>query len=56
MLAELIANNIQKAETNNWYPGQVSKLARYTLLDLIEHQPSLPFEPAVGQVSQAQLI
>ncbi|MBU1347545.1 MAG: DNA cytosine methyltransferase [Alphaproteobacteria bacterium] len=36
LLAELIANHLLKAESNKWYPGSVSKLARYTLLDLDE--------------------
>ena len=34
MLAELIANNIMKAESNGWYPGEVPKLAAYSLIDL----------------------
>jgi DNA (cytosine-5)-methyltransferase 1 len=34
LLAELIANNLLKAESNSWFPGKVSKLARYTLLDV----------------------
>jgi len=33
LLAELIANNILKAESNGWFPGDVPKLAKYTLLD-----------------------
>lgn len=34
LLAELIANNLLKAESAGWFPGKVPKLARYTLLDL----------------------
>jgi DNA (cytosine-5)-methyltransferase 1 len=34
MLAELIANNLLKAESNHWLPGQVPRLARYSLLDI----------------------
>jgi DNA (cytosine-5)-methyltransferase 1 len=42
MLAELIANNILKAESNGWFPGTVPKLARYSLVDLGEVQAVLP--------------
>ena len=38
LLAELIANNLIKAESNGWFPGTVPKLARYTLLDLREEE------------------
>lgn len=34
LLAELIANNIVKAENNEWFPGAVPKLARYSLIDI----------------------
>ncbi len=34
MVAELIANNIIKAERNNWRRGAVPKLAQYSLLEL----------------------
>lgn len=34
LLAELIANNLLKAESNGWVPGAVPKLAQYSLLDL----------------------
>ena len=34
LLAELIANNILKAESNGWFPGAVPKLARYSLVDV----------------------
>lgn len=34
LLAELIANNILKAESNDWYPESVPKLAKYSLLEL----------------------
>lgn len=48
MLAELIANNLLKAESNGWLPGTVPKLARYSLIeidDLQEHPPP-SVEPA----------
>lgn len=35
LLAELIANNIRKAERNVWYPGRVPASAYYAL---IEHE------------------
>jgi len=38
LLAELIANNLLKAESAGWYPGAVPKLARYTLLDIPEDE------------------
>jgi DNA (cytosine-5)-methyltransferase 1 len=34
LLAELIAVNIKKAETNNWYPGNVPRSASYALVDI----------------------
>jgi DNA (cytosine-5)-methyltransferase 1 len=43
-LAELLANNIVKAESNAWFPGSVPKLARYSLLDIDEQQEELPFD------------
>lgn len=43
LLAELIANNILKAESNGWFPGSVPKLARYSLLDIEDaEQAQLP--------------
>ncbi len=36
LLAELIANNILKAESNGWFPGEVPKLAKYSLIDVDE--------------------
>ncbi len=33
MLAEILANNIKKAEINNWYPNEVSASAWYSLLE-----------------------
>lgn len=42
LLAELIANNLIKAESNGWMPGEVPKLARYSLVDLQELQVALP--------------
>ncbi|HEY3140174.1 MAG TPA: DNA cytosine methyltransferase, partial [Acidimicrobiales bacterium] len=44
LLAELIANNLLKAESNGWAPGAVPKLARYSLLDLEDRQEELPLE------------
>lgn len=44
LLAELIANNLIKAESNGWVPGSVPKLARYSLVDLMEAQAELPLE------------
>lgn len=47
MLAELIANNLLKAESNGWMPGMVPKLARYSLIEIEEKQDALqsPIEP-----------
>jgi DNA (cytosine-5)-methyltransferase 1 len=42
LLAELIANNLRKAESNGWVPGAVPKLARYSILDLEERTEELP--------------
>jgi DNA (cytosine-5)-methyltransferase 1 len=33
LVAEMIGNNIQKAEKNGWFPGKVPTSAYYTLLD-----------------------
>ncbi len=33
LLAELIANNLIKAEKNNWFPGKVPKSAYYSLIE-----------------------
>jgi DNA (cytosine-5)-methyltransferase 1 len=44
LLAELIANNLIKAESNGWIPGAVPKLARYSLVDLVEVQAQLPLK------------
>lgn len=33
LLAELIANNMLKAESNGWVPGAVPKLAQYSLIE-----------------------
>jgi DNA (cytosine-5)-methyltransferase 1 len=33
MLAELIANNIRKAERNKWMPGKVPSSAKYSLIE-----------------------
>ena len=41
LLAELIANNLLKAESNGWMPGRVPKLAQYSLLDAAEPAESL---------------
>jgi DNA (cytosine-5)-methyltransferase 1 len=45
LLAEILACNLVKAESNGWYPGRVPKLARYSLLDIDEElQTQLPLE------------
>lgn len=36
LLAEVIANNIKKAEVNGWYPGKVAKSAYYALVEHLE--------------------
>jgi len=36
LLAQLIANNLVKAERNDWYPGRVPKSALYALVELEE--------------------
>jgi DNA (cytosine-5)-methyltransferase 1 len=33
LLAELVANNIRKAEANKWYPGEVPRSAYYALVE-----------------------
>jgi len=43
LLAELIANNLMRAESGGWVPGAVPKLARYSLLELQQPQEELPF-------------
>lgn len=48
LLAELIANNILKAESNGWFPGSVPKLARYSLLDIDEPEPVQEELPLAG--------
>lgn len=51
LLAELIANNLLKAESNGWLPGSIPKLARYSLVDVNEmgggHEP-FPHEEGNG--------
>ena len=42
LLAELLANNIVKAESNGWYPGSLPKLARYSLVEVTQGQLELP--------------
>ena len=41
-LAELIGNNLIKAERNGWFPGRLPKLALYSLIDVREHQTEFP--------------
>jgi DNA (cytosine-5)-methyltransferase 1 len=41
LLAELIANNLVKAQSNRWTAASVPKLAAYTLLDLGQGQAEL---------------
>lgn len=48
LLAEILANNIKKAEVNNWYPNQVPPSAWYALVEKPQvKQPTneLIFEP-----------
>lgn len=42
MLAELLANNLMRAESGGWTPDAVPKLARYSLLELDQVQEELP--------------
>ena len=42
LLAESIANNIQKAEKNNWFPGEVPPSAYYALIEDYE-AAKIPF-------------
>ncbi len=45
LLAELIANNIRKAEVNEWYPGKVPASAYYALVEKAsDSQLSLKYE------------
>jgi DNA (cytosine-5)-methyltransferase 1 len=50
MLAELIANNIRKAEKNGWFPGKVPPSAYYALVEKEEPNPPLnaPKELSMG--------
>jgi len=41
LLAEIIANNIRKAELNDWYPGKVPASAYYSLVERYETDPPL---------------
>lgn len=41
LLAELIANNILKAESSGWYPGRMPKLAAYSLVDIGHREMSM---------------
>ena len=34
MLSGLIGSNMLRAESNKWFPGEVPKLARYSLVEL----------------------
>lgn len=46
LLAELIANNLMKAESNGWFPGAVPKLAASSLIDLpVQPELDLGVEP-----------
>lgn len=45
LLAEVIANNIRKAEVNGWFPGQVPASAYYSIIEReTAKQASLQFE------------
>jgi DNA (cytosine-5)-methyltransferase 1 len=53
LLAELIANNIRKAEVNKWFPGTVPPSAYYALIEMsreteAEKEPQLKLETAVA--------
>jgi DNA (cytosine-5)-methyltransferase 1 len=60
LLAELIANNLLKAESNGWFPGAVPKLATYKLLDLdgpgslIHRSQKLIKEPSLKKTGQEE--
>jgi DNA (cytosine-5)-methyltransferase 1 len=41
LLAEVIGNNIRKAEKNDWYPGRVPRSAYYALVEQQESPISL---------------
>lgn len=49
LLAELIANNLLKAESNGWLPGAVPKLARYSLVDLEPKTSELELEEELAR-------
>jgi DNA (cytosine-5)-methyltransferase 1 len=44
LLAELIANNVLKAESNGWLPGHVPRLAQYSLLEPDDEQEQAELE------------
>jgi DNA (cytosine-5)-methyltransferase 1 len=46
LLAEVLANNISKAETSGWFPGAVPKLAKYSLLDIGDDDPPEDVAPS----------
>lgn len=49
LLAELIGNNIRKAETNGWYPGRVPASAYYALVERDgEEEPSIESQDEVA--------
>jgi len=48
LLAELIANNIRKAETNHWYPDQVPASAYYALVEKAAIQMALDYKAKSG--------
>ncbi|WP_414496209.1 DNA cytosine methyltransferase [Stenotrophomonas maltophilia] len=41
LLAELIANNIMKAESSGWFPGAIPKHALYSLVDVADGQEAI---------------
>lgn len=56
LLAEVLANNISKAETNGWFPGDVPKLAKYSLLDLEDdHDDNPPADNGDAEVESGQV-
>lgn len=51
LLAELIANNLLKAESNDWMPGAVPKLAQYSLIECSDRS-----DEALPQLIQPEVL
>jgi DNA (cytosine-5)-methyltransferase 1 len=57
LLAELIANNIRKAEVNNWFPGKVPTSAYYSLVEKSsELQMSLSYSSGIGKAESKRIM